>query len=625
MPGLARMTVEPVEPALVITLGIDVGTTHTKVLALDIASGRHPGPRSPHRRRCATTPTGEAHRAADVLETVIELMARVAASLDGAGHVAALCVASVGEEVVLLDDDGHPVGDTIAWYDPRGFEEAAALRGRPRWSLAALATLAAGRHVLALQADVDARPPTRRVRGRDVLDGPGRLRPLRPRWRAGHGLVARLARRRLRPRGTHWDRATIEAAGLDIGFPAARRLEVGHRNASARPSPSALGLPTGVAIVTGGHDHLCAAYGAGVRSTAELFLSAGTSEAHLALLEAPSEGERRRAASTRAVSSMPTATTPTSTSTRATSSSSGGACSTATSTRRPCTRRSRAAPAGASGVTFELTDDLRRARLDEVPYDADRETLMRAVLEGLARRSAAIIDELEAASGSPYELILVAGHPTQLDLWRSLRMAAYGRPMAAVDEPESAAFGAAVMAAQAVDAPGADELVARRVAWSDDDTRPDWREWMMMGETVRQAYVPEVGKIEYRDVEDRAAGSGRGPHRTGPYRHLWLRRARLQGRASDRAAAAGPGPRGQRHGARAGTWRGCRGARRHRRHRTRRSAAGHALDARRGSSPSARSSSSSAAMSTVLPARATSCRPHSWCGCARPRASTMPP
>ena len=47
----------------------------------------------------------------------------------------------------------------------------------------------------------------------------------------------------------------------------------------------------GVALVTGGHDHLCAAYGAGVRSTAELFLSAGTSEAHLALLDAPLGGE----------------------------------------------------------------------------------------------------------------------------------------------------------------------------------------------------------------------------------------------------------------------------------------------------------------------------------------------
>ncbi len=51
-----------------------------------------------------------------------------------------------------------------------------------------------------------------------------------------------------------------------------------------------LGLRPDIALVSGGHDHLCAAYGAGVRSTRELFLSAGTSEAHLSLLEAPLEG-----------------------------------------------------------------------------------------------------------------------------------------------------------------------------------------------------------------------------------------------------------------------------------------------------------------------------------------------
>jgi hypothetical protein len=37
--------------------------------------------------------------------------------------------------------------------------------------------------------------------------------------------------------------------------------------------------------------------------------------------------------------------------------------------------------------------------------------------------------------------------------------------MAAVDEPESTAFGAAVMAAQAAEFPGAAELVARRIDW----------------------------------------------------------------------------------------------------------------------------------------------------------------
>jgi xylulokinase len=100
---------------------------------------------------------------------------------------------------------------------------------------------------------------------------------------------------------------------------------------------------------------------------------------------------------------------------------------------------------------------------------------MRAILEGLAQRSADIVDCLEGASGGPFRLILAAGHPTRVPIWKAIRMAAYDRPMAAVDEPESAAFGAAVIGAQAVGAAGADALIARRVAWGDKDHSSDQR------------------------------------------------------------------------------------------------------------------------------------------------------
>ena len=90
---------------------------------------------------------------------------------------------------------------------------------------------------------------------------------------------------------------------------------------------------------------------------------------------------------------------------------------------------------------------------------------MRAILEGLAHRSATIIDRLEQASGHPYELVLAAGHPTRVRLWRSLRQAAYGRPMAAVDEPEIAAFGAAALAAHAIDPVATSRLVAGHTTW----------------------------------------------------------------------------------------------------------------------------------------------------------------
>ena len=226
-----------------------------------------------------------------------------------------------------------------------------------------------------------------------------------------------------------WDPATIEAAGIDIEFP---RLVPG-RTVIGTLEPALaerLGLRADVALVSGGHDHLCAAYGAGVRSTRELFLSAGTSEAHLSLLEAPLEGEAARGIDQ--------------------------GCYVDDDTWYAHVnihsghffQQWRAllfdgiddedmyqavAAAETAGISFDVTDDLRLGRLDSVPYDADRASIMRAVLEGLAQRSAAIIERLEAAAGQPYELVLAAGHPTRVPLWRELRRQAYDRPMAARD------------------------------------------------------------------------------------------------------------------------------------------------------------------------------------------------
>ena len=53
---------------------------------------------------------GSAHRPAQVLETVVDLARRVVGRLAVPARVRALCVASVGEEVVLIDRAGAPVG-----------------------------------------------------------------------------------------------------------------------------------------------------------------------------------------------------------------------------------------------------------------------------------------------------------------------------------------------------------------------------------------------------------------------------------------------------------------------------------------------------------------------------------
>ena len=444
-----------------ITLGIDVGTTHTKVLALEIGTGRTLAVES------APTPVlrddaGEAHRPAQVLETVLELMDSTVRRLPAGASVDALCVASVGEEVVLLDAEGRPTDDAITWYDPRGLEEAATYMRGPggelpltrRWPPDATFSL------FKLLWIRDQRPATLEPAvtwtdlGDFVLHGLGA--DLVMDWshasRAGAFDIVERA----------WDQATIEATAIDLEWP---RLVPG-RTVIGEFDPvlaQRVGLPPGTALVSGGHDHLCGAYGAGVRSTRELYLSAGTSEAHLSLLKAPLEGEAARGIDQgcyvdddtwyahvnihsghffqqwRALLFDGVADE---------------------------VMYEAVAEANSRGIGFEVTDDLRLGRLDAVPYDADRATIMRAVLEGLAQRSAAAIAKLEAASGRPHELVLAAGHPTRVPFWRELRSAAYERPMARVTEPETTAFGAAVMAAHALQGKAPTDIVAGREASS---------------------------------------------------------------------------------------------------------------------------------------------------------------
>jgi xylulokinase len=451
-----------------ITLGVDVGTTRVKVLALDITHGRRLA------LRAAETPVrrhalGEAHPPGEVLETVVRLLADVTAVLPEPEAVAAVCCASVGEEVVLLDAARQPVGEAIAWYDPRGTVEAEDFLAGPGGQLDlaqrtppdATFSLFKLLWTQAHQPEVLASAHTWTDLGDFVLLGLGA--DLVMDWthasRAG-------------PFDLHtraWDAQTIEAAGLRIGFPplVASGTIVG---ALSSEVARRTGLPGGVRLVSGGHDHLCAAFGAGLRTSADLFLSAGTSEAHLALLGSPVTGPAARGGRyhldqgcfvdqgsyyahvnihsghvfrqwrTLLYAGEDDAT---------------------------LYRELDGLSPSDDAPTFDLLDDLRRGRLDRLPYTAGRADIMLAVLRGLARRSADIVSALEAAVGRPFGRVLAAGLPTSVPLWRALRAEAYGRPLRIVEEPEMTAFGAALLAADAAADP-----VARRIVASPEPAEP---------------------------------------------------------------------------------------------------------------------------------------------------------
>jgi xylulokinase len=445
----------------VITLGVDVGTTRVKVLALDAASGRRLA------LRAAQTPVrrdaqGEAHTPGEVLETVIRLIADVAAVLPDAGSVAALCCASVGEEVVLLDECRRPVGDAIAWYDPRGSVEAEAFlagsgaqldltqRTPPDATFSLFKLLWMQAH----EPELLGRAHAWTDLGDFVLLGLGG--DLVMDWTH----ASRAGAFDLHTRA--WDAETIEAAGLCVRFPplVASGTRVGRISADVARRTD---LPDGVFLVSGGHDHLCAAFGAGLRTSAELFLSAGTSEAHLALIGSPLSGPAAREGryhldqgcfvdqdsyyahvnihSGHVFRQWRTLLY-------------------ADEVDATLYRELEGLAPSADAPTFDLLDDLRRGRLDRLPYTAGRADIMLAVLQGLARRSADIVAALEDVVGHPFERVLAAGLPTSVPLWRTLRTEAYGRPLRSIEEPEMTAVGAALLAAGAVAGPAVQRSVA---------------------------------------------------------------------------------------------------------------------------------------------------------------------
>ena len=214
-------------------IGIDVGTTHTKVIAVDITDGASAALAS------AGTPVvaeaqGEAHRPAQILEVVVALLRSVVEQLPDGAEVVALSVASVGEEVVLLDHAGSAIGDAITWYDPRGLEQGQAflagaggqLALTRRWSPDATFSLF---KLLWLRQHAPAQleaATTWTDLGDYVLHGLGGELVMDWSHASRAGAFDLFERR--------WDRETLEHAGLDVAFPALVPRRHGHRSAAHR-------------------------------------------------------------------------------------------------------------------------------------------------------------------------------------------------------------------------------------------------------------------------------------------------------------------------------------------------------------------------------------------------------
>lgn len=267
-------------PSVPIAVGIDVGSTNTKVVALRLDSGE------PVEVAVERGPTPAS--AADLVDAVLAGIRRLLARVDA--RPVAVGIASMAETGVPLDHRLRPLGDLVRW-DRAG--AAATVDGIDRAARFEATGVRVG-------------PKTPVVMWRELRDrDPDRWAALH-RW-AGvadlvalaltdrlvtdHTLAGRTGAYRLPAPGgslaTSFDADLLDGTGLDSD----RLPDVAAPGAAAgsvTPAASARsGLPAGIPVVVAGHDHAVVAWGIGARRLGDTADSVGTTEAVLRIARGP--------------------------------------------------------------------------------------------------------------------------------------------------------------------------------------------------------------------------------------------------------------------------------------------------------------------------------------------------
>lgn len=427
-------------------LGIDVGTTRSKAVLLQQDGG------AVLAAAAAPTPQGDAggipvHSPGAIRDVVVDVARRALAEAgpEARAGLGGIAVTSVGEEAVLLDAAARPVGDVPTWFSGVGHgparEHAAELDRRapvtglrhPEYTVHTLAWWALTRPAQARAA------VTLTDLGSWLLSslGPGDLV-------MDHSHASRTGLFDAPTRS--WREEGLDVVGTGhLTLP--RLVPSGTVVGELGAGPAAeLGVGPGVPLVTGGHDHFCGALAAGARSPGDLFISAGTSEAHLLVTDSLDPA----ATADSEVGCFVTdglfylhAAVP-----------SGGLYLTWTrllglDPATPLDTLLGDEPVGSRGVRGQISAD-RRLSLDGMPLDVAPATLLRALMETTAVASRDMTRELSRTAGRAVAQRLLAGTPVESAAWREIREAVGEGAAVFVDAREATALGAAHLAVRGV-------------------------------------------------------------------------------------------------------------------------------------------------------------------------------
>ena len=263
-----------------VVLGLDVGTTSAKAVAVDRwGQARATAGSDPISTR--TTPDGGSEQEAEeIWQALTTAGRRVVESLGSGAQVVALAVAAQSGSVIPVPVEGR-AERVITWMDTRSRslveswprEAAERIRALSGWMPTAgvgLSTIA-GLHVRGSSSglDGDSTPVGRWASVDDYL-----MFRLTGRWATNPSNAAGMQLMEVST-GT-WSDELCRFAGIDPGQLSPIRESGTAAGGLTGEAAAALGLPVSTPVAVGGHDQACAALGLSVVDPGDLFLSAGT-------------------------------------------------------------------------------------------------------------------------------------------------------------------------------------------------------------------------------------------------------------------------------------------------------------------------------------------------------------
>lgn len=455
-------------------IGIDIGTTNCKVCLFELPSYRpaylyrFPTPKRDHSSFVAFDEQA-------MWEGVRHGMREAASSIEDANAIVSVAVASVGQSIVVVDEQGRTIGPVIAWYDKITGEQAERIQrtvGRERlygiagipshsnhsltkllWLFAHYPNEMASAHRWMCMADYIVYRLTGKICTEHTL--------------ASRTLAFDLSRK-------EWSADILEALQLDIRiFPdvAASGTVIGRLLPDIGKG---LGLGTHTAVVNAGHDHMAGSVCTGLHGGNELLNSTGTTEGLLALSAHPllgaepmetnlSNGLYVNGSDYTLYGSMPTAG-------YAFEWYAGLFLDDPSELNPMLERLNEAYSANPDALIERLVAFIphlrgsgppdRRQQAKAVLYgmtdQTKKEHILFSVIAGLCFELKGLLESMERLLQRRFDTIKVTGPASQNPLWLQLKADILGRQMTAFHQDEPVACGAAILGTAALQPAGKD-------------------------------------------------------------------------------------------------------------------------------------------------------------------------